>query len=149
MKILQTFDEEYIARCHASVWKEIADDFSVNQTLFFPDMSDRNYWLTAHHDGEELGVFLGRKLNPIHYEAHIILLPSARGLASKAARHAVRWMFDNTQCERLIGCIPVYNKLAINVAHNAGFEDFGINKNSFMKNGKLWDQVFLGISRGI
>lgn len=149
MKILRTIDEEYVARCYASAWKYIVDDFSMEQSLFFPDMSDKNYWLTAHHEEEELGVFLGRPISPILYETHIVLLPCARGLAAKAARHAVRWMFENTQCERLIGCVPVYNKLAINVAHNAGFEDFGINEKSFMKNGKLWDQVFLGISRGI
>lgn len=149
MQILRTIDEEYVARCYASVWKNIADDFTINQTLFFPDMSDKNYWLTAHHEGEELGVLLGRPISPVLYEAHLIFLPCARGLASQAARHAVRWMFDNTQCERIIGCIPAYNKLAIKLAHNAGFQEFGINEKSFMKNGKLWDQVFLGISRGI
>lgn len=149
MKILRTVDEEYVARCYASVWKDIADDFTEDQTLFFPDMSEKNYWLTAYHDEQELGVFLGRPISSIQYEVHIVLLPEAKGLSAQAARHAVKWMFDNTPCERLIGCIPVYNKLAIRVAHDSGFTDFGINEKSFMKNGKLWDQVFLGISRGI
>ena len=149
MNILRTIDEEYVARCYASAWKDITDDFTVDQKLFFPDMSEKNYWLTVHHDGEELGVFMGRPISAIQHEAHIVLLPEARGLASEAARRCVTWMWENTISERLIGCIPVYNKLAIRLAHQAGFKEFGINEKSFMKNGKLWDQVFLGISRGI
>lgn len=149
MKILRTFDEQYVSACYAAIWNKIADDFSIDQTLFFPDMSRNNYWLVPYDEDRALGVFLLRRMSDIQYEAHIVLLPCALGLASKAARHVVRWMFDNTRCERIIGCIPVYNRLAINVAHNAGLSDFGINEKSFMKNGKLWDQVFLGISRGI
>ena len=148
MKIQRTFDGDFVANCYQSAWDKIGDDETRSQSIFFPDMSAAHYWLEVEDNGEKLGIFLARQMNKVCYEGHIVLLPSAFGQSGEAAKLAVNWMFENTDCQRIIGCIPAYNTPAINVAKKAGMKQFGINEKSFMKDGILFDQVYLGISRG-
>jgi RimJ/RimL family protein N-acetyltransferase len=150
MKVSRTFDEEFIASCYAvpETWKTICDDENINPELFFPCMDRENYWLEVTEEGDRLGVFLGRRVNHITYEAHTILLPKARGRASLAALAAIKWMFDNTPCLRLVTNVPSFNASAVRLCHAVGMEQYGTNVKSFQKNGQLFDQLEFGISKG-
>jgi RimJ/RimL family protein N-acetyltransferase len=56
-------------------------------------------------------------------------------------------MFENTTAQRIVGAIPAYNRLAVQVVKRAGMEQYGLNPGSFMKHGKLEDQILYGISK--
>lgn len=94
------------------------------------------------------GVFMAHQINAITWETHCALLPVAWGYASLAAEYARDWMFENTTCMRLIASIVEDNHLAIRMAKRAGFVQYGLNKNSFLRNGKLHNEVLLGVSEG-
>jgi len=62
-------------------------------------------------------------------------------------RQVTRWIFENTNCMRLVGSVPKYNTLACRLARLANWQQFGLNYKSYLKNGVLHDQLMFGISR--
>ena len=143
----QTDDSEFVTRCltHPSVWRMGSDDSmtGINPGLFFVQKNNK-LWLKA---GDH-GVLMGDQRNLVTYEVHVALLPGARGQAVDICIGAMRWMFSNTKAQRLNASIPEYNKLALRLASKVGMELMGINKKSFLKNGKLFNQYLYGISKG-
>jgi RimJ/RimL family protein N-acetyltransferase len=86
--------------------------------------------------------------NAVCFEVHLGFLPSGWGLAEKTAKLAIGWIFSNTRCQRVFASIPEYNRLTLRLAKSAGMEEFGVNKASFLKDGKLRDQILMGLSKG-
>lgn len=146
--IERTFDENFIYDCAQPIWEAISDDGSVSKDLYFPNMSPENYWLEAYEDEVRYGVFLFHPHNTICYEAHTMLLPRAHGRAAECAGAAIGWMFHNTQCQRIITNVPAYNRHALRLARSVRMIEYGLNDKSFLKNGVLYAQHVLGISKG-
>lgn len=144
----QTQDECFINHCltHPAVWRVGTDDVlsNVNPKLFFTQIDGVLYIKAG-----EYGILIGRPVNYISFEVHVALLPEARGKAVDICKGAMQWLFSkSTRPLRLIASIPEYNKLAIRLARKVGMEFIGINKLSFQKDGKLFDQHLFGISKG-
>lgn len=135
---------------HVRLWKWSADDYSLQPHLVKAEQfagPDR-FYAQAKDGDRHLGIFGFNIHNGACVEVHTCLLPAAWGeAAAKAARLVVQWIWDNTKFHRIITNVPAYNKLALQFAVKAGMEQFGINYASFMKDGKLHDQILLGISR--
>jgi RimJ/RimL family protein N-acetyltransferase len=145
-----TNDLEFIKKCLTDkyVWESSRDDgFSnVDPDLFFPSLIHGIVYLKAG----EFGLLIGIPVNCITYDVHIALLPEARGMAKIICEEAIDWIFNATDKPiRLIASIPEFNKYAIKLATDTGMEFIGINKMSFLKNGKLFDQHMFGISKEI
>jgi len=98
-------------------------------------------------DGETLGLFAFVPHNRVCWEMHTCLLPVAWGRSEQAMKGVIRWIFDHTECRRIIGCAPVSNGLVLRLAVRAGLTKYGVNEKSFLKGGVLLDQVCLGISK--
>lgn len=85
-------------------------------------------------------------VNGVTFESHVCFL--SRGPVNELCyREMLQWMWEHTKVERIIGAIPEYNFLAIAFARRCGFEKFGWNRDSWLKNGKLYAQALMGISR--
>lgn len=151
IEIVRTYDVDYIRRCvtHRSQWRHVSDDGCGDPALFFPDTGERLYWLKPTEIyGDEYGVFLVHAHNSICYEVHTCLLPVIWGRSLECTKALIEWVFDFTDCLRLITSVPENNILALNLAKESGLDIFGVNRKSFLKNGKLLDQIMLGISKG-
>lgn len=84
--------------------------------------------------------------NAVCFEIHAALLPCAWGLRTRLAlTGAISWAFRETPARRIVGSIPEYNKLAIRLARDCGMRAYGRNRASWLRGGKLWDQILLGI----
>jgi RimJ/RimL family protein N-acetyltransferase len=95
-----------------------------------------------------LGLFLFTPQGAACWEVHTCLLPIAWGRrAAAAAAGAAEWLFEQTSCSRIVTTVPAYNRLALRFARAAGMTEYGRNPASYLKNGKLHDQVLLGLSR--
>ena len=140
-----TEDTAFINKCVTcpTVWRVSIDDGLINviPSVFFVP-TDGKLWLRAG----DYGLFMGEPRNSITYEVHTMLLPHARGKAADIARGAIRWIFDNTECRRIITSVPKYNRLAERLAIKCNMELIGTNRNSFLKDGILHDQLLFGIS---
>ena len=104
-------------------------------------------WVMVSEGDTSLGVFMLNPLNCICYEVHTALLPEAWGRSVEITKDGVLWLFENTPCRRVITNVPEYNRKALLLAKKTGMVQFGINPKSFLKNGVLYDQIMLGLSK--
>jgi RimJ/RimL family protein N-acetyltransferase len=146
----RTNDMELVRKilAHPRLWDHMTDDFCPTREEFTP-VNDPLVWYVLATDGPDvLGLFLFSPQNGICWDAHVCILPHAWGArAQQAVRGVIQWVFDTTPCRRIVASIPEYNRLVLRFAERAGFEVFGVNRRSFQKNGRLQDQIMLGISK--
>lgn len=133
---------------HPKVYPHISDDFSPRPENWEPLAVDA-VWHLLLEDGEEvLGVFILVPESQIMCKVHTCILPNAYGeRALRAARAATEWVWANSPCLRVITDVPEFNSLALRFSKAAGMLEYGRNPESFMKRGKLWTQICLGMSK--
>jgi RimJ/RimL family protein N-acetyltransferase len=149
--IERTKDWELIKRIvtDKSVYSKVSDDESPAAKDWQPSQHEQAYYLLVKNGIDELGIFYVAPQNGVTYQVHTCLLPHAYGpKAAVAAKELLDWVFENTNCERLVTEIPEYNSLALRFALKAGMEKYGYNPKSFKKDGVLHGVMMLGISKG-
>lgn len=88
------------------------------------------------------------KTSPILFKVHTCVLPIGRGIwANEAAKKMALWIWEHTECQRIVTDVPENNRLALKFAEAAGMQQFGVNPKSYKKGGKLLDVILLGLSR--
>lgn len=137
---------------HPKLWPYISDDNSPAREDYRPIESESVWYVVARTRDAEvgayvLGMWVFHPLNSICWEVHTCVLPRAWGhVGLEAARQLPEWIWENTPCRRIVTNVPSTNRLALQFALRAGMTIFGCNRASFLKDGKLCDQVCLGIS---
>jgi RimJ/RimL family protein N-acetyltransferase len=145
----RSFDYELIGSIltHPKIYPHISDDGSPPAAEYRPIESEAVWYIVVRDEEEVLGLWMLHPHNSICWEIHTALLPNAWGeRGQRAARLLPEWIWKNTLCRRVMTNVPDNNRLALRFAREAGMTEFGVNSASFLKNGKLWDQVLLGIS---
>lgn len=133
---------------HKLIYPHISDDGSPTRQEFVPIQNPLIIYLHAFDDLGSLGIFMLHPHNTICYEVHTCLNPRSWGNKSReAAINGRKWMFENTKCGRIITNVPEYNVAAKKFSEDCGMVQFGINEKSFLKNGKLYNQLMFGISK--
>jgi RimJ/RimL family protein N-acetyltransferase len=134
---------------HEKLYAAMADDFSPPREKFMARMDDNIWYITvvAGPLREYMGMFCFMPESHIRWRLHTCLLPCAWGRSVEIMKAVFQWLWENTQCERLITDVPVYNRLALRLGKAAGMEFVGVDKQSIKKGGKLHDQILLGLSR--
>jgi RimJ/RimL family protein N-acetyltransferase len=134
---------------HPRVYPWISDDGCPPAEEFQP-IDHPSVWYVVVREqlsGLLLGLFMFVPQNAVCWEVHTCLLPAAWGKpAAAAAAGASHWMGERTPCRRIVTSVPSYNRLALRFARAAGMKQFGVNPASYLKTGKLHDQVLLGLS---
>lgn len=126
------------------VQDDISDDLTKNQAV----QSLKNYeWIGVVDDDQLQGLFVLISQNSISVEIHTCLLPSMRGSkAFRAGELILNLIFKNY--EKVISWVPENNRKAKLFSLLLGFQVEGINRASFLKNGKLQDQILVGLTKG-
>jgi len=108
-------------------------------------------WLIAKTDGgETAGCLMVERSSLSEASAHMAILKSFRGIGSASATLALlRYFVQNLdqRIHKLSVQIPEWNIACVKLAQAFSFKKEGINRQSVMKNGKLRDQICLGITR--
>lgn len=147
---------------HPRIYPHISDDCSPAAADYRPIESEAIWYVLAkdvdpklsdYIDSDEgpdtLGLWMFVPQNGVCWEVHTALLPCAWGdVGLTAARLLPDWIWRHTPCRRIITNVPATNRLAMHFARRAGMKIFGANRASYMKGGKLWDQICLGLSPG-
>ncbi len=111
---------------------------------FQPVMSDSIWYVAAYDTDECLGIFMFVPQNPILWDVHTCLFPSAWGRAAEAANACAEWVFTNTPCRHIITHVTEDNALANGLAIKAGFTARGFLPASFQREGQLLGQMIFG-----
>lgn len=85
--------------------------------------------------------------NFILYDMHACLLPEKGRDTIKTGKKAINHMFTNTGCEKIMVMVPECNPQIFGVAKDVGFIVEGVCSKSFKLNGKLYDQILMGICK--
>lgn len=151
MTFERTHDLELVrgVMTHPRIWRFISDDGSPEAGDFTPSDHPSVWYMKALDGAEFLGIWMFVPQTSVCFEVHTCLLPSAWGpRATQAAREMAEWMWANSPALRIVTSIPVINRLAIRLARNAGFTEYGRDPQSYQRDGMLWDRVLMGVSKG-
>lgn len=131
-----------------AIWRHISDDGSPAPADYQPIESELLWYVLVWDEKELLGLWMFHPHNTVCWEVHTALLPNAWGeRARQAARQMTDWIWAHTPCCRIITNVPETERIALKFALAAGMEEYGRNPRSFLKDGRLLDQILLGISK--
>lgn len=150
IRVFETKDTEVIKAVvwNPDIWDAIAED-NIDPYTFEPDL-ERDVWLSVTTEpGDVLGVFNLHSMNGITIQIHAMVLPQYRKTYSKAIGEAVlKYIYKQyPHCAKILASVPEIYPNVIRYLENRGFMHEGINRSSYEKNGKIWDQHWYGITR--
>lgn len=126
-----------------SMWDDISEDGAEE---YYPDVVGE-YWVQMFTD-ETIGLYRLHRLNAITYQIHAFILPKHReNHANESGKMILQWCRDNLEFNKLVAEIPFKYENVYRFTLAQGFRDEGVNRESFLKNGKIWDQWRLGLLR--
>lgn len=120
----------------------ITHDYSVD--MEWP-LDERIYYVAAFIDGEIGGLFIGVPRSKILGECHISIKKNFREYTQNIIKEALKWVRENTIFMKLVGEVAMYNIKCIRCMMKAGFKLEGVNTNSIVRGGVMYDQVYLGL----
>lgn len=130
-----------------ALWATIAED-GQDEIDFEPEVREE-CWLLMLNDEVLVGVYNIHALNSVTLEIHAHVLPEYRKPYSKATGYAaLKWIYENaSEYKKVIAQIPTIYENVKCFTCSFGFKEEGINRLSYLKNGEIVDQWFLGITR--
>ena len=148
MIIERTFNTDIVREIiiHPKLYPYCSEDGSPKPEDFKPQENDQIFYLLPIIDAP-IGVIIFTHQNAIMSAVHICILPKWWGFAKIASISALWWIFENTDYTKIIGTIPEYNRHARSLGLRIGFEDEGRYRKAFLKNGKEWDLILMGIRK--
>lgn len=144
MYLQRTFDTNRVNDIvrHSSIREWVCDDNSKDFAI--TDCSNQ-LWIGVYDDDQMQGVLLLVPQNSVTVELHTCLLPSLHGQkAMQVGKLLLAMAFATYQ--KVVTSIPSDNRHAVIVATKIGFKKEGINRQSFLKNSQLLDQIVMGIT---
>jgi RimJ/RimL family protein N-acetyltransferase len=135
---------------HPKIYPLIGDDFAPDREQFKANEDPRIWYVLAlDDDNSNGGLFTFLPDSNVCWQVHVSMLPEFWGeKAKQAGAEIVPWIWERTPCRRIIASVPIINRLALRYGVKVmGLQPFGVNKASFLKNGQMWDQVLLGVSK--
>ena len=110
---------------------------------YYPDMNDGAY-IVGIEDASLIGLMAYEPINGVTWECHVQVMPKYRKThADEFAQKALQWAWD-MGCHKLMATIPVIYPTVKDFGLKHGFEIEGISKQSYLKNGQILDQWYLG-----
>lgn len=144
MILTRTEDNEIIKSvlCHPEIYNRIQEDGAPNKEDFEPPANAM--YITDSHN---IAVMVYHWASNITLECHIHVLPEHRKDASKFCQLALEWAWDNTEATKIVAQIPDLYPDVLKFAIKNGFVIEGYNSESYMKDGNIYSQFYLGIKR--
>ena len=121
------------------LFSEISED---GIDSYIPDVINE-YWVLIT-DKELVGAYRVHQVNSITYQIHAFLLPEQRDKSKESGKVILEWCIENLEFNKLIAEIPKKYENVYRFTKGMGFKDEGINRESFLKDGKIWDTYRLG-----
>jgi len=117
--------------------------------MYDPENQPELIYLTPMRAGEVIGITVFHVFNNMFcYQGHMNYLPQYWGTwLIGHTKDAINWMFDNTECTKIVAFAPDYYPEVLKHTMRVGFEVEGYLKNSTMSNGKLDNMTLVSIEK--
>ena len=130
------------------IWERAAED-GVDQDTWYPGYNSMTFWLLCVEDEQVIGIILLHNDNTVTLKMHPYLRKDHRQKGRIMMRAFYEWFMENTddKISKLNVSIPENERKVINFAKKVGFKKEGFNRESYLKDGQLYGQQNLGITR--
>ncbi|MCP4323352.1 MAG: DUF2824 family protein [Alteromonadales bacterium] len=145
MIIERTYDKKIIGDVVSDSLNDLLQDGETEGDCYFD--VERDCYL-ALYDDNLIGVYQLRPINRTVIDLHPIMLRKHRDRSNESIKEVFKWIVDNCAktVNKVIAQFPS-NRIHIEkFALRAGFKKEGINRESFLLNGKYLDQTMVGIT---
>ena len=119
------------------------DDSAPRRDKFKIEDPDRFIAVLAKGPKGNEAVFLLFPSDAKTAEVHFMFVPTAWGRTKSTAREFIRWVWENTSLERLLGPVPSHNRLALQLAQSVGFTKYGVEVAVGKRHGHPFDRIML------
>ena len=138
-----------IHQVEEELWDYLQDDSGLKYEDWSPRIDEESRWYISHHEGELVGAFLCRRLNFVTWEAHACVRPKFWGanFGTAHCQAALDLMFEDTGAKKIVAMCADCFPDTMRMTEAIGFRREGRRVDSFQRNGKLYDEVYLGIDR--
>ena len=133
---------------HPDIWATIAEDNQQPES-FLPD-AVRDVYMGVYVDGGLIGFYAFKVLNSAELDIHAQILPEHRKKHALASGKAILDWFKNDAPSRFVKLtaqVPFKYPNVKNFALAIGFQIEGVNRQSYRKDGVIYDQWHLGVTR--
>ena len=131
-----------------AIWEAISGDFTGSIEEYSPESANYLY-IMGYDKLEPIGLFIIHKTDLNLFQCHVQVIPEHRDrYAVEFGSGAVKWVWDNTELNKLIALIPEIYPNVHKFAEVQGFKQEGYITNSYKKNGKMYSQWLMTIDRG-
>lgn len=134
-------DLEAVKTVLGELWPHISDDHSPSG----PDglvLRSGEFWVGVH-DPDLVAAYFFRPINSTLWEGHINVRPSAWGKSDDYTHGCIKWMRENTTCQKVIGYIPVTATAVLKHVGRCGFKTHSIIAGGVMLGGEAVDLVMV------
>lgn len=149
MKAYRIYDAALVKRIMTlpEIWETIAED-GQDPDKYDCDV-DGECWLLMVDGDDVVGLYNIHGINSIQCQIHAHVLPEHRKKHSyETGVLALKWLHENEPSyQKLIAFVPVIYENVKKFTCQFGFQVEGLNRKSYLKNGKVVDQYLLGITR--
>jgi hypothetical protein len=130
-----------------SIYSLIGDDYLPPREQFEVNRHPDVHYILAS-EGSLVGLFSLFPLNRIWWDIHVAMIPwASKDERMRAARGIAPWLGHNTECRRLAGAVPQFNRAAVYyVTHGLRMKYVGRHEKAFMREGHLHDLLLFGLS---
>lgn len=149
MRVQRTVNEELIKQTlnDQRLWEVSTEDGTPPIEDFWPD-TDNKIWIALIDSEDNVrGFLIGDIVSRAQVRVHIAIRSEYWGDSKtnvELGQIALQW-FINQGARKIIATIPTEDKQVLRYAQRCGLQREGINKKSFLRNGEMLDQYYLGL----
>ena len=146
--IYRTYDKDLINSVVKPLIIDVVEDDTIDD-CFDLDVN-KDCWLSCEIDGDFKGLFHVKAFNRTTLDLHCYVLKSKRKHSKECGKMAINWINESApkMYKKIITQAPSIYPHIKKYVLSLGFELEGTYKNSFTKNGKVWDLWLFGLNRG-
>lgn len=141
--LADSIEDAYKVLTHPEIFVTIAEDGMECMTI--EDMPTEPIYLCGYRDGVLMGCFVIQRTSTISAEVHVQVLPDFREYSEWFGRAVIEWAWANTVFSKLTALIPFTYPNVLDFAQRMGFKVEGVSQSSYLKDGTILDQWYLGL----
>ena len=129
------------------IWERISD--GIDSDKYYPSTDNTNQWLLVLNEDDIIGVIYVHCDTSCSIGFHPYLREKYRDYGREMIKAFFEWFIESIPVEyvKINVIIPECFPSVINFSKKVGFKNEGVSRNSYTRNGDIFNRVMLGITR--
>jgi len=127
--------------------KDLAFEDGVDLDKWRPIIGGSTVWLLVKDKGEVMAICKLGVIQVSMIDFHPYVMPGKCRRWKSIVKCLLIWIYSNKRINKVISFIGTNHTTTYNLALKTGFNDEGLIKKSYLKNGELHDQHIVGLTR--